>query len=533
MLRISNNAGRRGRRTVSKNAQVWRSPAALLLSLVVLLSFACTSSGSNDATGKEGSTSPSAGSDALALGKPMKLDVLVYNIEYGGDETTDAVIKKIDADFVGVLESYNRLPEIAKNTGYPYYDVGLQILSKYPILEPSGADGLYSLIEVQPGYVVAFFNTHLDYVKWGPRLLTEGMSVADLIASENEVRASSMKFLTPDMQTLADQGYPVFLTGDFNEPSSLDYTEATIGTREGVSEPIAWPVSEVLFDIGMRDTYREIYPDPVAVPGLTWPTTIRRDVASDRIDYVYAGGPSTTTDSKLVGEKNGPDVDLGFTPWTSDHRAVLSSFDVTPVAMPTTVALGSRMLTQGDKLEVYYNAPGNTETSIAIVPEGADPSDAIDTATTGESGRTSFDTGKLKPNGYDIVMLDADGNELARNSFWVRSPEATVTMQTGKSTYAVGEAIDVSWDNGPANRWDWIGVYKQSASNPKVDDYLLWGYVGGHESGALPPTVSGEMTIGEKSQGSPWPLPAGKYRIHYLLTDKYQSAGYVDIKVVK
>ena len=512
-----------------------RRPSAAILISLALLVAGCSSGGSNDPSSTEGPGSPAATGETLALGEPMKLHVFEYNIEYGGDETTDAVIKKIDADLVGVLESYNRLPEIAKNTGYPYYNVGLQILSKYPILEPSGADGLYALIEVQPGYVVAFFNTHLDYVRWGPRLLAEGTSVADVIASENEVRASSMKILTPDMQKLADQGYPVFLTGDFNEPSSLDYTQETIGTREGITETVAWPVSETLFDIGMRDTYREIHPDPVAVPGLTWPSTSGRDIASDRIDYVYAGGPSTTVDSQLIGEKHGPDVDRAFNPWTSDHRAVLSSFDVTPVGMPTTVALGSRMLTQGDKLQVYYNAPGNTETSVAIVAmEGVNPDDAIiDTVSTGESGRASFDTDKLPPAGYDIVMLDADGNELARNSFWVRSPEADVTMATGKDTYAVGEPIDVTWDNGPANRWDWIGVYRASASDPHVDNYLLWGYVGGHESGALPSQVSGGMTLDENSQGKPWPLPAGKYRIHYLLTDKYQSAGYVDVKVVE
>ena len=79
----------------------------------------------------------------------MNLDVLVYNIEYSGDDTTDAVIRDIDADVVGVLESYERLPEIAKRTGYPYWNTSLQILSKYPILEASGADGLYAMLEVE------------------------------------------------------------------------------------------------------------------------------------------------------------------------------------------------------------------------------------------------------------------------------------------------------------------------------------------------------------------------------------------------
>ena len=86
----------------------------------------------------------------LATGDEMDLSVLTYNIEYSGNKHTDAVIEDIDADVVGVLESYDRLPEIAEKTGYPYYNLGLQLLSKYPIHEPSGADGLYALIEVQP-----------------------------------------------------------------------------------------------------------------------------------------------------------------------------------------------------------------------------------------------------------------------------------------------------------------------------------------------------------------------------------------------
>ncbi|MEX2274029.1 MAG: endonuclease/exonuclease/phosphatase family protein [Actinomycetota bacterium] len=358
------------------------------------------------------------------------------------------------------------------------------------------------------------------------------MPLDEVLASENEVRTGSMEILTPDLEELVEQGYPVFLTGDFNTPSSLDYTEETVGTRKGITQPVPWPVSELLTDVGMRDTYREIHPDPVEVPGLTKDNPdFREGGFGDRIDYVYAGGPGTTVDSQLVGEPRGPDVDIEFDPWTSDHRAILSTFEVTPVALRTTVSLDRRMLTQGDELNVRYNAPGHEETSVALVPEGGDASAAIENATTGESGETSFDTGELDPEGYDIVMFDGEGSEIARNSFWVRSVESDVAIEAGKDTYEVGEPIDISWDDGPANRWDWIGVYRASASDPKEDDYLLWGYVGGHESGALPPQVFGGMTLSGQSQGRPWPLPPGAYRIHYLLTDQYRSAGYADVSV--
>ena len=488
-----------------------------------LLATACSSSDSSD----------DSDSAALATGEPMELSVLTYNIEYSGDKTTDAVIEDIDADIVGVLESYNRLPEIAKNTGYPYYNVGLQLLSKYPIHEPSGADGLYALIEVQPGYVVGMFNTHLDYVKYGPKLYLGGMPLDEVLASEDEVRTDSINIQTPDMQALADEGYPIFLTGDFNQPSSLDYTEATVGTREGIDQPIPWTVSEALFDVGMVDTFREINPDPVENPGLTKDNPdFRQGGFGDRIDYLYAGGPATTLTSQLVGEKGGPNVDLGYEPWTSDHRAVLSTFEVEPVELRQTLSLERRLLTEGEQLGVLYNAPGSSENTISIVPEEGSADEAIESQSVeGEKGETSFDTSSLDPSGYDIVLVDADGNELERNSFWVRSEENDVSLQTNKEVYEVGEPIEMTWDDGPANRWDWIGVYKANADNPKVDDYLLWGYTGGHEAGALPPTVFGEMTIGPDSQGSPWPLPPGDYHIHYLLADQYNTAGYIEVTV--
>jgi hypothetical protein len=472
-------------------------------------------------------------STGLASGEPMGLSVLTYNIEYSGDESTDAVIEDLDADVVGVLESYNRLPEIAQRTGYPYYNLSLQLLSKYPIHESSGADGLYALIEVQPGYVVAMFNTHLDYVRYGPRLYLGGMPVDELIASENEVRTSSIEVLTPDMSALLEEDYPVFLTGDLNEPSSLDYTEETIGLRKGVDEAIPWPVSETLLGIGMRDTFREVHPDVAENPGLTHGNPdFHKGGFGDRIDYLYAGGPAVTQTSEIVGEVGGPNVDREYEPWTSDHRAVLSTFEVTPVALRQTLSLDRRLLTEGEELGVLFHAPGIDEATISVVPEGGSADEAVASdAVTGDSGDASFDTGELDPAGYDIVLLDEHGTELERNSFWVRSETEDVVLSTDRATYAVGEPIEVTWDDGPANRWDWIGVYEASAANPKQDDYLLWGYTGGHDAGALPPTVFGAMTMGPDSQGRPWPLPPGDYQIHYLLADQYNSAGFVEVTV--
>ncbi len=104
-------AGRmRGRHDTS------RSVAATLCLLAAVLAGGCTSD-SKDASATPDQATRSRAGEIPATGEPMQLDVLVYNVEYGGDASTDEVIRSLDADVVGVLESYNRLPQIAKKTG--------------------------------------------------------------------------------------------------------------------------------------------------------------------------------------------------------------------------------------------------------------------------------------------------------------------------------------------------------------------------------------------------------------------------------
>lgn len=472
-----------------------------------------------------GDDEPEPAASVPAQGEPIDLEVLVYNIEYGGGPETDAVIRELDPDVVGVLESYERLPEIARKTGYPYYNTSLQLLSKYPILEPSGGDGLYAMLEVEPGYAVAFFNVHLDYVAWGPRMLKNGHPVKDVIASENEVRTSAMEQPIAAMDDLLADGYPIFLTGDFNQPSSLDYVESTVGTRPEIPEPVAWPVSEALLDIGFRDTYREAHPDPAKEPG----TTHR---SGERIDYVYAAGPSSTADSELVGESGGDGVEIEFDDWTSDHRAVLSTFEVTPVAMPTMVAVDARLGAAGDEITVSHNTPGAPDGEIVVVAESADVADPLETlAAVGERGTVSFGTDEWEPGGYDVVLSGGEGDEIARVSFFLRDPRARLELSTDRDTYAPGEPIEVLWSRAPANRWDWLGVFEASADDPENDDFLIWQYAAGHSAGTLPPTTDGGATLGPESQNEPWPLPPGDYVVHYLLADEYDSAGTAEFSV--
>jgi hypothetical protein len=487
------------------------------LAAVVLVIGASLAACTDDGGGGAGPPEPT---------EPMELEVFVYNVEYGGDETTDAVIEEIDADIVGVLESYNRISETAQRTGYPFYNTSLQILSRFPIHEPSGAEGRYAFIEVRPGEVVAFFNIHLDYVRFGPRMLRNGRSLEEVLDWEHEYRVSALEEPLAQMEELIDQGYPVFFTGDHNEPSHLDYGEDTVGTREGIDRPIRWPVSIAITDAGLRDTYREIHPDPVEEPALS------HLGAKERIDFLYAGGPSETLDSQLVGEEGGDGVDLEFDPWTSDHRAFVSTFDVTPVSMPEMVSVDTALLDAGDPLTVTYRTSPPAE--IAIVPAGSEPeTPEMAFGATGASGGQAVDTSELEPGEYDAVLLDGDGQELERVGFVIRDPSAEIRVSTDEERYQPGEPIMVSWEDGPANRWDWIGVYQANKADPKVHYYLIWNYSGLHASGTDVPVVDGSVTFDESTMGGPWPLRPGEYVVHYLVTDRYRSIGSAEFEVTR
>ena len=141
----------------------------------------------------------------------------------------------------------------------------------------------------------------------------------------------------------------MFFTGDFNAPSWRDWTPEVVDalgwqpTTLRYRAPrfsVRWPTSLVMERAGFRDSFREVQPDAIADPGFTWtsghPGISPWDVF-DRIDFVWAAGSSETLSSRVVGDDD-PMSDVVVEPWPSDHRAVVSTFDVTPADAPTFVS---------------------------------------------------------------------------------------------------------------------------------------------------------------------------------------------------
>lgn len=492
----------------------------LLFVAPILLVAACTSGSGR--TGSTASTAPRV--------EPITLRVMEFNVEYGGTEVDfDAIPKVIEAsgaDIVAIEEGYGNMPAIAGSVGW-HFDNRTQVMSRFPVLTPPG-DEPFVYVEAVPGAVVAVANVHLPSVAYGPFKIQDGASAEEVLDVEERKRVAALAPTLAAVEGLAADAVPVFLIGDFNAPSHLDWTDAAVGIRDHVRFPLAWPVSVAVEEAGLVDSYREANPDPVADPGLTWPADrpfvqgynpFANGAAADRIDFVYAAGPAVTIDSQLVGEEGGEGVDIAVTPWPTDHRATVSTFEVEPAPAPTIVSVDRPLVTVGEGLVVRYHSSVDP-VSIAVVPTGTAAADATTNYLAGDDELT-VPTASMRRGAYEVVLVSPSGDDLARAPFWVQAAGGEPEIGTSRPVYAVGEPIDVTWRFTPGNRWDWVGVYRQGA-DPRRASYLLWVRTGG--------TVEGSAVIDDDVPGA-WPLEAGAYTAYLLRDDSYVALAGGDFRV--
>lgn len=453
-----------------------------------------------------------------------------FNIEYGGElvdfDAIPRAIREVDADVVALEEAYGNTAKVARALDWPYYDARLQLVSRLPLLQPPDANGLYTLIEIEPGRVAAIGNVHLPSSPYGPRKVRLGMSAQETLELEERVRIPAVEPFLEALGGVADE-MPAFLVGDFNAPSHRDWTEETAGTRDFVEFPLDWPVSRAVEQAGFVDSFRAVYPDPVQDPGITWPSG-RPDIEGewnpgpkappDRIDFIYAAGSATVTESTLVGEKGGEGVDVSVSPWPTDHRALVSSFDIEPGSPPTMISVDHQLVRSDENVALRWSAPAAGETQISIEgEEGVAPFDG------GAAGSRDLPAADLGPGAYEAVLW-ANGSELARAPFWVAEPGAPPEVGTTEPSYEVGDPITVEWGNAPANRWDWIGLYKRDA-DPDIAYYLSYLYTEA--------TVAGSVTFDDENGVGKWPLEPSKYTVYILIDDSYEEIAGSDFVVTR
>lgn len=304
----------------------------------------------------------------------------------GGYESMIDEIAYADADFVMLSEVRNykntrlcdRMVESLKAKGRTYYsfkskDSGL--LSKYPISDsvtifPEKDDhgSMYKMVVTLPeGQKVSVYTTHLDYTNcayyrvrgydgstWAelPEPDTDLASImADNVASQ---RDDAIRLFIDDAEKDAAAGHLIFLAGDFNEPSHLDWTEATKDSADHHGMVVPWTVTTLLDEAGYADSYRMKYPNPVTHPGYTYPADCPgakmnqllwapKADERERIDFIFFRpdkrlklkditifGPkgSVQRGRRMVETSQDPFLLPSTENWPTDHKGVLATFRV-------------------------------------------------------------------------------------------------------------------------------------------------------------------------------------------------------------
>lgn len=300
----------------------------------------------------------------------------------GFDAVADEIIRS-GADFVTLSEVRNyhdtrfcdRMVDALQKRGqtfYSFYTEDSGLLSRYPLTDsltvfPLDDDrgSIYKLTTRLGEQEIAVYTAHLDYRNcayydvrgYDGNTWEKGEPVSDLdsilLLNRRSVRDDAIAcFLKEAAKDQAD-GRIVILGGDFNEPSHLDWTEATKDMRDHQGVAVPWDVSVMLAKAGYKDAYREVYPNPVTHPGFTYPADCK-DIdlkkllwaadadERDRIDFIiYAPHERLSlTDISIVGPKGDilrgnrvvettPDPIVEPTgTWPTDHKAVLATFHI-------------------------------------------------------------------------------------------------------------------------------------------------------------------------------------------------------------
>lgn len=303
----------------------------------------------------------------------------------GGYEAIVDELARADADFVMLSEvrNYdgsrfcNRITTSLGEKGkkyYSFYSYDSGLLSKYPIKDsvtifPENGDhgSIYKLVADVSGREVVVYTAHLDYLNcayydvkgydgldW--HKLDEPLTDKEKILEKNiaSEREDAIKLFIEDAEKEISRRRLVFIGGDFNEPSYLDWIEGTkeIADHHGVVIP--WTVTTMLSQNGYLDAYRTVYPNPLTHPGYTYPadcesvpveklTWAAESDERERIDFIFyypdrklkiksasiLGPAGCIVRSQRKPENSADPIITPIGIWPTDHKGIMAEFELT------------------------------------------------------------------------------------------------------------------------------------------------------------------------------------------------------------
>ena len=245
--------------------------------------------------------------------------VMAWNILHGandienGPQNAIKIIKEINPDIIVMVETYGSGKMIADSLGYNFH-----------LIAPEGT----ALDDKSVN--LSIFSNWFHYLPWNNEPEKMGKTAEELLEWERtETRYNMIQKVLPTIKKYASQSdsIPMIFGGDMNTPSHLVWSEGTAKMHNNLIVP--WYATKVLDELGLIDSYREVNPDPISHPGITWDGKGKRD--EHRIDYIFYKNPKLKAvksesynaflDEPLI--INGKEI-----MYPSDHGIVVSTFEL-------------------------------------------------------------------------------------------------------------------------------------------------------------------------------------------------------------
>ncbi|WP_215224590.1 endonuclease/exonuclease/phosphatase family protein [Echinicola shivajiensis] len=240
----------------------------------------------------------------------LEFSVMVWNIWHGGKsesigrdgvEDVIAIIEASESDIILMIETYGSGKRVADALGYHYHliakpgtvlddpAINLSIISRFPFGERVDFYNYFNVggieIQLSEQEKILVFDTWLNYQPWHDQPHLMEKSSEELVGWERSgIRTKEvgtiLGYLQPYLQNTSE--LPLILGGDFNVWSHLDWTEKTKDIHGGKVVP--WWTTRQFENAGLKDSFREINPDPKKYPGISWGMPHKKD--DHRIDYL-------------------------------------------------------------------------------------------------------------------------------------------------------------------------------------------------------------------------------------------------------
>ena len=301
------------------------------------------------------------------------------NGAFGGSRKDDIarVITACRADVVGVQED-DASDGLLKELGRDWHRAG-NVYAKYPLTQIAGG----VRVHLPNNRSVVVVNTHWwPTGGYGPSVVQKRLEKGDVPQDLDKFETQILKAtsgiargprgylnLINRVKPLIEVGEVVVVTGDFNEPSHQDWTQAAAErgmdrwVKNTSSRPlrfkVAWAGSVALEKAGLSDAYRTRFPDEIKKPGNTWTPPYPDGLPGrqpyhhqvlDRIDRIhFTGVHLRVLDAAVVGEDKRVCEIAHSGPWVSDHRAVVATFEFTGGAKKLSIPKNDRNKSKGTK----------------------------------------------------------------------------------------------------------------------------------------------------------------------------------------